>query len=47
MDPWLKPALDYIHDWLSFQMATTQQPGCLVAIAHRGKIVAEYALRSR
>lgn len=43
MDPWLKPALDYIHDWLSFQMATTQQPGCLVAIAHRGKIVAEYA----
>jgi CubicO group peptidase (beta-lactamase class C family) len=43
MDPWLKPALDYIHDWLDFQMRASQQPGCLVAIAHRGKIVAEYA----
>lgn len=43
MDPWLKPALDYIQDWLEFQVRASQQPGCIVAIAHRGKIVAEYA----
>lgn len=43
MDPWLKPALDYIQKWLEFQMRASQQPGCIVAIAHRGKIVTEYA----
>jgi CubicO group peptidase (beta-lactamase class C family) len=43
MDPWLKPALAYIHSWLGFQMRATQQPGCLVAIAHRGTIVADHA----
>lgn len=43
MDLWLKAALDYIHSWLDFQMRASQQPGCIVAIAHRGKVVAEYA----
>lgn len=43
MDAWLNPALEYIHDWLEFQMRASQQPGCLVAIAYRGKIVAEHA----
>lgn len=43
MDAWLNPALDYIHDWLEFQMRASQQPGCLVAVAYRGKIVTEYA----
>lgn len=43
MDPWLPPALDYIRSWIAFQMRISEQPGCIVAIAHRGKVVAEYA----
>ena len=43
MEPWLQPAIDYIHDWIEFQVRASQQPGCIVAIAHRGKVVAEYA----
>ena len=36
MERWLASALDYIPHWLDFQMRASQQPGCLVAIAHRG-----------
>ena len=43
MDPWLQPAIGYIRSWIEFQMRTSQQPGCIVAIAHRGKVVAEFA----
>jgi len=43
MDAWLRPAADYIADWLEFQLATSQQPGVMIAIAHRGEIVAEHA----
>src|SRR5688500_14239449 len=43
METWLKPALDYIPQWLEFQMAASQQPGCMIAIAHRDKIVLERA----
>lgn len=43
MEPWLQPAIGYIHDWIEFQVRASQQPGCIVAIAHRGKVVAEYA----
>jgi CubicO group peptidase (beta-lactamase class C family) len=35
--------LDYIPRWLEFQMRLHQQPGCVVAIAHRGRIVLEQA----
>src|SRR5450631_1156125 len=44
MEPWLRSATGYIRDWLEFQLRASQQPGCIIAIAHRGKIVAEYAL---
>jgi CubicO group peptidase (beta-lactamase class C family) len=44
VEPWLQPAIGYIRSWIEFQLRTSQQPGCIVAIAHRGKIVAEYAL---
>jgi CubicO group peptidase (beta-lactamase class C family) len=44
VEPWLQPAIGYIRNWLEFQVRASQQPGCIVAIAHRGKIVAEYAL---
>ena len=43
MEPWLQPALDYIPQWLEFQMRASQQPGCMIAIAHRDKVVLERA----
>lgn len=43
MDRWLLSALDYIPRWLEFQMQMSQQPGAIVAIAHRGAIVLEAA----
>src|ERR1700712_1498778 len=44
MEPWLQPAIGYIRNWIEFQMRVSQQPGCIVAIAYRGKVVAESAL---
>jgi len=46
MPGWLNSALDYIPQWLAFQMRMTEQPGCIVAIVHRGKVVLEHALGS-
>src|SRR6202161_353110 len=43
MEPWLQAATGYIRNWLEFQMRASEQPGCIVAIAHRGKLVAEFA----
>ena len=43
MEPWLRSAADYICDWLEFQFTALQQPGCMIAIAHRGEIVLERA----
>ena len=43
MDDWLKPALDYIPQWLEHQMLETEQPGCVIAIVRKGKIVLEQA----
>jgi CubicO group peptidase (beta-lactamase class C family) len=43
MDNWLKPALDYILQWLDYQMRESEQPGCVIAIAHQGKLVLERA----
>jgi CubicO group peptidase (beta-lactamase class C family) len=43
MDRWLGSALDYIPRWIEFQMGSSQQPGCIIAIAHRGAIVLEHA----
>ena len=43
MDDWLKPALDYIPQWLDHQMRDTEQPGCVIAVAHKGRIVLERA----
>jgi CubicO group peptidase (beta-lactamase class C family) len=43
MDKWLKFALDYTSRWLEFQMRDSEQPGCVVAIAHQGRIVLEEA----
>jgi CubicO group peptidase (beta-lactamase class C family) len=43
MEKWLGAALDYIPRWLDFQMEASQQPGCMVAIAQRDRIVLERA----
>jgi CubicO group peptidase (beta-lactamase class C family) len=43
MEPWLQSATGYIRSWIEFQMRAAEQPGCIVAIAHRGKAVAEFA----
>ena len=43
MQKWLRPALDYIPRWLEFQMRMSEQPGCVVAIAHKDRIVLERA----
>jgi CubicO group peptidase (beta-lactamase class C family) len=43
MTRWLAPALDYIPRWIDFQMSASEQPGCIIAIAHRGAIVLERA----
>ena len=40
---WLAPALAYIPQWLSYQMRTTEQPGCVLAIAYQGAVVLDVA----
>ena len=43
MEKWLRAALDYVPRWIEFQMRLTEQPGCSIAIARRGKLVLEQA----
>lgn len=43
MDKWLTAALDYIPQWLEFQLRLSEQPGCIVAIAERDNVVLERA----
>jgi CubicO group peptidase (beta-lactamase class C family) len=40
---WLKQALAYTGEWLDYQMRQTEQPGCVIAVAHKGRIVFERA----
>ena len=43
MVKWLKAALDYIPQWIEFQMRQHEQPGCVVAVAYKDRIVLEEA----
>jgi CubicO group peptidase (beta-lactamase class C family) len=43
MEPWLKAALGYIPQWLGHQMRLAEQPGAVLAIAQKGKLVFEQA----
>ena len=43
MESWLKAALGYIPQWLGHQMRLSEQPGAVLAIAHKGKLVFEQA----
>jgi D-alanyl-D-alanine carboxypeptidase len=46
MQKWLPAALDYIPRWIEFQMRQSEQPGCVIALADRGKLVLEQAFGS-
>lgn len=41
---WLAGALDYLPRWLELQMRLSEQPGCAIALTHKGKLVFEQAL---
>jgi CubicO group peptidase (beta-lactamase class C family) len=43
MDKWLEAALDYIPQWLEYQMRESEQPGCVIAIVHKSRVVLERA----
>lgn len=43
MDKWIGAALDYIPRFLEHQMRLSEQPGCAIAIAYKGKLVLEAA----
>ena len=43
MDAWLRAAIDYIGSWIELQLIGSQQPGLIIAITHRGEVVAEHA----
>ena len=43
MDKRLRAAIDYIPRWIEHQMRLTEQPGCSLAVAHKGKVVLEAA----
>lgn len=44
MDKWLVAALDYIPKWLAFQVQLSEQPGVVVAITRKDRVVLEFAL---
>ena len=43
MEDWLGPALDYVPQWIEYQMRESEQPGCVIAVAHQGAVVFERA----
>ncbi len=43
MRTWLENAIGYADRWLGFQMRLTRQPGCVFAVARRGRVVFENA----
>ena len=43
MDKWISAALDYIPRFLEHQMRLSEQPGCVIAVVHKSKLVLEHA----
>lgn len=43
MQAWLKAALNYLPQWLSYQIRQNQYPGAVLAVAADGKLVLEQA----
>jgi D-alanyl-D-alanine carboxypeptidase len=46
MDDWLSAALDYVPRWIEFQLRHFEQPGCVVAIAHKDIVLLDEAFGS-
>ncbi|MDP6013049.1 MAG: hypothetical protein QF629_05835 [Alphaproteobacteria bacterium] len=46
MDGWLKAAAAYVPQWLGYQMRQTEQLGCAIAIAHKGRVVLDQTFGS-
>lgn len=44
MEKWLSAALAYLPRWIEHQMRVVQQPGCTLAVVHKGKPVLDLAL---
>src|ERR1700712_46397 len=44
MTDWLPEAARYAARWLDHQMRVTEQPGCVLAIAHEGELLSEHAV---
>lgn len=40
---WISAALDYVPRWIDYQMAQTEQPGCVIAVAYKGDVIYEQA----
>jgi D-alanyl-D-alanine carboxypeptidase len=40
---WLAAAIDYLPRWIEHQMRVTEQPGCAIAVTHKGKLIFEAA----
>jgi CubicO group peptidase (beta-lactamase class C family) len=43
VEKWLGAALDYVPRWIEHQMRRSELPGCVVAIADKGRLVLERA----
>jgi CubicO group peptidase (beta-lactamase class C family) len=43
MEEWLESALQYVPQWLDYQMRESEQPGCVIAVVHEGRAVLERA----
>ncbi len=43
MERWLGAALDYLPRWVEHQMRVSEQPGCALAVAYKGRVVCEAA----
>jgi CubicO group peptidase (beta-lactamase class C family) len=43
VENWLKRTAAYIPTWIDYQLRSSNQAGCLLAILHDGELVLEYA----
>jgi CubicO group peptidase (beta-lactamase class C family) len=43
VEQWLRTAVEYIPSWMQFQMRASEQPGCIIAVAHRDDLLLEEA----
>jgi len=46
MEDWLRRTIGYIPGWIDYQLQSSEQVGCLLAIVHEGELVLEYAAGS-